>query len=99
MADSLSSVTGLASGIQWRDMVDQIMALESTRQLTPLQTQSGAASSRVMAWNSFTSLVGKLGDAARKLKDGAAFGTFKASVGASPGSGRTLFAASASASA
>ena len=30
---SIGTVSGLASGIQWRDMVDQIMEMEKSRRL------------------------------------------------------------------
>ena len=36
MADPIGTFSGIASGIQWRDMVDQIMQIESQRRLTPL---------------------------------------------------------------
>ena len=36
---SVSSISGLASGIQWSDLIDQIIKLESSQQLDPLNTQ------------------------------------------------------------
>ena len=43
MATAVGSVSGLASGIQWADMIDQIMTAESTRQLTPVSDKVTAA--------------------------------------------------------
>jgi hypothetical protein len=44
---SMSSISGISSGIQWQDLVDQIINLESARKLTPLKTQVGAQQGRL----------------------------------------------------
>jgi len=97
MADPIGSFSGLASGVQWRDMVDQIMAVETSRKLAPVQDKASTAQKRLDAWGSFSSLVAKFRDAVKGLRDGSAFGTFKVSAAASPTSGRALLSASASA--
>jgi hypothetical protein len=38
MSDPIGSFSGLASGIQWRDMITQIMEMESQRRLDPITT-------------------------------------------------------------
>lgn len=99
MADPIGSFSGLASGIQWRDMIDQIMQVETQRKLTPLQTQSAAQLSRKAAWGNLNGLLGKLSDASRGLRDRSAFEQFKVAAQNSPTSSRALFSASASTSA
>jgi len=99
MSDPIGSFSGLASGVQWRDMVDQIMALESSRKLTPVTDKKDTEQKRYDAWGSFSSLVAKFRDAVKSLRDGSAFGTFKVDAAASPSSGRALVSASASATA
>jgi flagellar hook-associated protein 2 len=99
MAEPVGSFSGLASGIQWRDMIDQIMQVETQRRLTPLQTQATAQLQRKVAWGTLNGLLGKLTDASKGLRDGSAFGQFKVTAQNSPTTSRPLFTASASASA
>lgn len=96
MSDPIGSFSGLASGIQWRDMVDQIMALESSRKLTPVTDRKTTEQKRFDAWSSFSSLVATFRDASKALRDGSAFGAFKVDAAASPSTGRALVSASAS---
>src|SRR5919206_1726435 len=96
---SISSISGLASGIQWSELIDQIMKLESAQQLEPLTTQITAKQRQQSAWRDYQNVLAKLSDAAKSLRDGTAFGTLKTTVGNSPTSGRSLLTASASASA
>ena len=99
MADPIGSFSGLASGVQWRDMVDQIMAIETSRKLTPVTDKKDTAQKRFDAWSSFSSLVATFRDAVKALRDGSAFSTFKVDASASPSSGRALVSATASAAA
>src|SRR5262245_50137812 len=99
MADSISNISGLASGVQWRDLVDQIMAVETSRRLTPVTDKKDVAQKRYDAWGSFQSLVAKFRDATKALRDGSAFGTYKVNAGASAATGRALVSATASAGA
>jgi flagellar hook-associated protein 2 len=96
MADPISSISGLASGVQWRDLVDQIMAAETSQKLTPVTDKKDTEQKRFDAWGSFSSLVAKFRDATKALRDGSAFGMFKVDASASPSSGRALVSASAS---
>ncbi len=93
--DPISNISGLASGIQWRDLVDQIMALESQRRLDPVTTRQSLAQKRLDAWGSWQSLMAKFRDAAKAVRDVTAFSQFQVSGGVSPASGRTVFTASA----
>ncbi|HEX6037812.1 flagellar filament capping protein FliD [Longimicrobium sp.] len=95
---SVGTISGLASGIQWRDMIDQIMAAEEARRLTPIQTQVTAQQKRADAWNSFSSVVSRLRSTALRVQDGSAFGALRTTVTAGNGT-RAGFTASAGASA
>ncbi len=99
MSSPISSVSGLASGIQWQDMIDQIMQLEQQRRLDPVTTASTKAQSQYDAWGQWQSLVAKFRDTASALRDPNAFAQFQVSGGTSPATGRTLFTATASAGA
>lgn len=94
--DPLSSISGLASGVQWRDLVEQIIALDTQRKLDPVLTKKSLAESRLDAWGKWQGLVSKFRDAAKAIRDVTSFSQFKVSGGTSPTSGRTLFSASAS---
>lgn len=95
---SIASFSGLASGIQWQDLIDQIMAVETARRVTPLTSQITQAQQRADAWTSYQNVLTKLADASRALRDGTAFGTYKVSTTTGAG-GRALLSATASASA
>jgi len=72
MADSLSAISGLVSGIQYRDLVDQIIAAESRPaqvardRITRFQSQQNAV-------KTYRGLLTALQTAARALRDGSAF--------------------------
>jgi flagellar hook-associated protein 2 len=93
---AIGSINGLASGIQWADLVDSMMSLESSRRLKPIQDQISAQKRRSEAWNTFQGLVTKLQDASTALKSGSAFGVFTTSVANSPTLGRATFTATTS---
>lgn len=93
------NIGGLASGVQWRDLVDQLAAADKARSVTPLQTQITNADKRKTAWNELTGLVQKLQDAGNALKLGTAFTNYAATVSPSSQTNRTLVSTSASATA
>lgn len=97
--DPIASFSGIASGLQWRDMVDQIMRLEISRRMTPVQNQLNAQQQRREAWNTFNGLLTKFSAASVSLRDGTAFRAMQTSVPVSPTSNRALFSASPSFSA
>jgi flagellar hook-associated protein 2 len=92
-------IGGLASGVQWRDLVDQLSAADTARTVTPLQTQISTAEKQKTAWNELAGLVGKLQDAGNALKLGSAFTNFAATASPSSQTNRSLVSTSASAAA
>lgn len=93
------NIGGLASGVQWRDLVDQLTAADKARRVTPLQTQLSDAEKRKAAWNEMTALVQKLQDAGNALQGGASFSNFSANASASSLTNRALVSSTASAAA
>ena len=95
MADPIGTFSGLASGIQWRDMVTQIVALESKRTVDPLTTRRASLTNASGAWLEFQTVVGKFRDAAKAMRDGTVFSAFSTSASKSPTTGRDLVSVSA----
>ena len=50
MTAPIGSFQGLASGIQWRDLVDQIINVETARALNPVSSAIGAEQKRIEGW-------------------------------------------------
>ena len=98
MADPVASFSGLASGSQWRDIVDQLVQAERSRTVAPLEKQIEARKSQREAWAKFKLLAEKLNNAARALRAGG-IGGFNATAPASSLTSRTLFTATASSTA
>ncbi len=90
-----SSVSGLASGIQWTDLVDQLYAVDKTRELDPLTAQISANQLKSTAWTSYSMAAQKLSAAAIQLRDGSAIDAFTASAAPSASTGKTLLSATA----
>jgi flagellar hook-associated protein 2 len=90
---SVASFSGLASGIQWRDMVTQIMEIESARKLTPISNRAATQQDRADAWKRFEGLIRDLSTATTGLKDGTAFGQFGVTVPKSPTTDKELLTA------
>jgi flagellar hook-associated protein 2 len=78
--DPIGTFSGIASGIQWRDMIDQIMRMEA-RPANALQARINAAQTRVSAWQQLQSRVQAFHDAAKALRDGSALRTHRATLG------------------
>lgn len=89
MTTPIGSFQGLASGIQWRDLVDQIIEVETARALTPVSTALGAENRRIEGWAALTTSLTKARDALATLKDGSAFRSRTSTVG-NTASGRAL---------
>ena len=96
MSDPIGSFSGLASGVQWRDLVDQLVSIDKQRRLAPVTARKTLAQNQATAWTSYQALAVKFRDAAKALRDSSAFGAFTVSGGTSASSGRTLLSASAS---
>src|SRR5688572_16232979 len=96
--DPIASFSGLASGIQWQDMIDQIMKLEATRKVDPLTNRVSTQKARIDAWKTFEGLVSKLKSASLSLREGSSFGIYSAHA-STTAAGRGLISATASSSA
>lgn len=95
---SIASFSGLASGIQWQDMIDQIMAQETARRVTPYSSEIALQQKRADAWTAYQGILTRLSDASKALRDGAAFSSYKATAGTGAG-GRGLVSVAANSSA
>jgi flagellar hook-associated protein 2 len=94
MADPLSSFTGVASGIDYRTLVDQLIALDR-RPADRMQATIAANTKRKDAFNQFQTLLTTLRTSTESLKSGAPLETFSAVVQGNGTAGRALFAATA----
>lgn len=99
MTAPVGTFSGLASGVQWRDVIDSTLAIDRRRRVTPLTTQQTLIGRQKTAWNDLSTLLGTFERQMRELRDGAAFGISQASVGTSTVSGRSLLSATATAQA
>lgn len=83
--DALASISGLATGIDFRGLVDQIIEVESER-LDYLRVGITRASSQQDAWGEARALLQTLRDAGDALRGGTGLSSFLTSVqGGSPG--------------
>ena len=98
MAESLSSITGVASGIDYRTLVDQIIAMDR-RPADRMTASITANTKRKDAFNTYQSLLANLRTAAEALKTGTPFDAFSAVVQGTGTAGRALVAATAGAGA
>ena len=69
MSNPIASFSGLASGIQWRDIVDQLVQVERSRTVTPLEQQIELRQQQKTAWSAFKTLTEKLNDAAPRRRE------------------------------
>lgn len=97
MATSLN-ISGLSSNIQWGEVVDATIAAMEARTVKPITDQITKRSAQKDAWNQFRTLVNTLNSSALAVRRGG-IGGYLANVPTSPTSGRSLFTASASATA
>ncbi|MEP7382328.1 MAG: flagellar filament capping protein FliD [Gemmatimonadota bacterium] len=96
MSDPIGSFSGLASGVQWRDLVDQLVSLDKQRKLDPVTARTTLVQKQATAWTTYQSLAVKFRDASNALRDSSAFGAFTVTGGTSVTTGRTLVSAAAS---
>ena len=80
--EPIASFSGLASGIQWRDMIDEIIRVES-RPITLLENEIADIQARSSAWVSVRGRLDALDRAAADLADGTAFRSFTGAVSGS----------------
>lgn len=98
MADSASSVTGLISGIDYRALVDAIIASEH-QPADAAQKQIELANSRKAALQTYRGLVDTLRTTFDKLRKGTGLDTLTATVNGAGVGGRALISATASSTA
>jgi flagellar hook-associated protein 2 len=79
MSLSTNMVSGLASGFDWRSMVDQLMQVESRRVDLKASAQS-EQSDKLSQWQSFNAKLIALKSAAEKLKDPDDFAAFTSAM-------------------
>lgn len=89
-----SAISGVISGINYRDLIDQIIKAE-TAPADRLRAQASALSAQQTAIGTYKGLLQRLLDAARALRDGSAFTRASAATTVSAGS-RALGTATAS---
>ena len=79
MSTPIGSFQGLATGINWADMIDQIIQAES-QPITLLQSKSDDIDRKNGAWTQVQMLVQALDTKAAALSDGTLFNTYLTSV-------------------
>lgn len=77
--EPVATFSGIASGIDFRAMVDQIIAAES-QPIRQLEIQISSAETRSTAWESFRKLITSLESSAEAIADPSKFRTFLSSV-------------------
>lgn len=77
--DPIASFQGLATGIKFRDLVDQIIAAES-RPISLMRARTDLLTKRTTAWGDVTARVQDLRARAAALADGSAFNVFRTTV-------------------
>lgn len=77
--DPIGTISGIASGVQWRDMIDQIIKIESAP-IDALNTRISLAQQRSAAWTAFKAKVQAFNDVAKGLADGSTLRTLRTSV-------------------
>jgi len=99
MTTPSSSVQGLASGIQWQDLIDQLIQVDTTNQITPITNKITANTNKADAWTAFGTAVSTLQTTLKTVADGTAFDAMSTTVGASASTGRQLLSATATSAA
>ena len=93
------SVSGLSSGIDWQNMIDQLRKVENQR-VTLLTKQKTSYQERLSAWQTLNGKLSSLNSAAYALKSATAFNVFSTSLtSSSTVEADSLLSASASSSA
>jgi flagellar hook-associated protein 2 len=98
MADPLSSIPGISSGIDWSSLVDQIIAADK-QPAVKMQATIDANSKRKDALEQFRTLVNTLKTTADALSTGTAFDVFSAQTAGTDAMGRSVASAVAAAGA
>ena len=94
-----SSVQGLASGIQWQDLVDSLANVDKQRELDPITARITKSQAKETAWNAYSSQAQALTTAVAALRDGSAIDSFQVGVMTSATTGKSLLSANATSAA
>ena len=95
----LSSVQGLASNIQWQNLIAAVIQSDSANWLAPVQSQVTADNAASAAWTQYGQLASALNAAVLNLSNGSAFTNVTATGGTSPTTGASLVTATATSAA
>jgi flagellar hook-associated protein 2 len=96
MTTPTAQYTGLASGINTQQLVQQIISIEGAPGRL-MQQQVAALTSQQAAWNSYSGLVASVGTAARALTNGTGFNIAATSVLGTASTGAPILTATAAA--
>jgi flagellar hook-associated protein 2 len=99
MGTSIAQFSGLASGVQWRDLVDQLVEVEGQRNVAPITSAIDLEGRRRTAWTRFRDLVSAFGTASTNLRAINGFSANRTSVPTSASTNRALVGLTAGASA
>ncbi len=94
----ISSFSGIGSGVDYKTLVDQIIAAESAP-ATATQARIDKANAQLDAYKSYRTLLDTLETSAKSLRDGSAFDAVSTTVSGASGNGRNILSANASAGA
>lgn len=95
MTGPIGTVSGLSSGIQWRDLIDQIMNAERVRTLDPVTARQTLLNKQSAAWTTFRGLADKVRTTAAALREQTSFDALSASATRSGTTSRDLVPATA----
>lgn len=79
------SFSGLASGVQWGNLLDQLKAAETARRVSPIEAQANLQRQRVEALGRFRTLVSNLSTASQAFRDGTPLDAVRVSTSAGSG--------------
>ncbi|MBV9880272.1 MAG: flagellar filament capping protein FliD [Gemmatirosa sp.] len=98
MADPISSIPGVTSGVDWKSLVDQIITLDR-RPAVKMESTITANTAKKTALEQFRTAMATLKTATDALKSGTAFDAFTATTAGADATGRTVAVAVAGAGA
>lgn len=94
MASPIGSFSGIASGIDFQSLIDQIIAVDR-KPADDAQTQINLLTTRKTAWSNYKTMMNSVQTAAKALQTGTAFSTLNATVVGTTIAGRPILTATA----
>jgi flagellar hook-associated protein 2 len=98
MTTPVANFSGVASGIDWSGITDQLIAVDKSQTVTPITDQITAKGNQKTAWTTFQGLLNNLNDSARTLRAGGIGGN-TATASLSAATGRSVVGVTASSTA